>query len=53
MKVKTHTIDTSNCTLYIIKFFSGFDTLFLADFVDFQDEATSLCINNSINKDVK
>ena len=30
MKVKIHIINTSSCTLYILKFFIGVDTLFLA-----------------------
>ena len=46
-------INTSNCTLDILKVFLGFNTLFLADFVDFQNDAAGLCANNSINKDVK
>ena len=53
MKVKIHIINRSNCTLYIVTFFTGFDTLFLVDFLDFQNEATSLCVNNLINKDMK
>ena len=53
IKVKIHIINISNCTLYIVKFLTEFGTLFLADFVDFQNEAASLCVNNSINKDVK
>ena len=43
----------SNCTLHIVKIFIGFDTLFWPIFVDFQNEAASLCLNNLINKDVK
>ena len=40
--------------LYIVKLVIGFDTIFWANFfVDFQDEAVSLCVNNVINKDVK
>ena len=42
-----------NCTPYIVKFFIGFETLFLATFVHFQKEAASLYFNNSINKDVR
>ena len=37
----------------IVKFFIGFDTLLWLIFIDFQNEATGLCVNNSINKDVK
>ena len=48
-----HIININNCTLYIVKFFIGFDALFLADFCDFQNEAASLWVNNSINKDLK
>ena len=40
------------CKLYIVKFFVGFDTLFWPIFVDFQNEAASLCLDNSINKDM-
>ena len=44
----------SNCTLYIVKFFIGFDTLlFWPIFADFQNKAAGLCVYNSINKDVK
>ena len=43
----------SKCTLNIVKFLIGFGTLFWPIFVDFRNEATSLCVNNSINKDVK
>ena len=46
-------INISNCTFYIVKFFIGFDTLFLANFIDLQSEPAGLCVNNSINKDVK
>ena len=54
LKVKIRIINVSNCTLYIVKFFIGSDILFLADFSeDFQNEAARLCINNSINNDVK
>ena len=49
IEMKICVINTSNCTLYIVNFFIGFDTLF----VDSQNEAASLCINNSINKDAK
>ena len=45
-----HITNTSNCTLYIVKLFTGFDTPI---FVDFQNEAAGLCVNNSIIKDVK
>ena len=34
-----HIINTSNCTLYIVKFFTGFDTVFWWISVDFQYEA--------------
>ena len=46
LKVKIHTIDISNCTLYIVKFFIAFDVLFWPSFVYFQKEAAGLCINN-------
>ena len=45
--------DFSNCTIYIVKFCIRFDTLFWPIFVDFQNEAASLCINNRNNKDMK
>ena len=48
-----HIINISNCTLHIVKFFIGFDTLFWPIFVDFQNEAASVCIDNSTDKDVK
>ena len=53
LNLKIHIINISNCTLYIVKIFIGFDTLFWLILVDFQNEAASLCVNNSINKDVK
>ena len=46
-------MNISNCTLHIIKFFIGFDTLFWPTFVDFQSETAGLCVKNSINKDAK
>ena len=48
-----HVINISSCTFCIVKVFIGFDTLFLADFGDFQNDTAGLCINNSIDKDVK
>ena len=33
---------SANCTLQIVKFFIGFETLFRPIFVDFQNEAVSL-----------
>ena len=53
MKVKMKTINISNCTLYIVKFFIGFDTLFWLIFVHFQNEAASLCFDNSVDNEVK
>ena len=51
MKVKKiHIINISNCTLHIAKFFIGFDALFLANFVDFQNETAGLCVNGIIIK---
>ena len=41
-KSKIHIINVSNCTLYIVKFFIGFDILVWPIFVDFQNEADSL-----------
>ena len=44
-----------NCSLYIVKFFTGLDILiscFWPIFADFQNEAAGLCVNNSIDKDV-
>ena len=46
MKVKSHIINISNCTLHIVKVFIGFDTLFWPIFVDFQNETAGLCVNN-------
>ena len=43
----------SNYTPYNVKFFTGFDTLFWPIFADFKKEATGLCVNNSVDKDVK
>ena len=37
----------------MVKLVIGFDTLFWANFVDFQNEPVGLCVNNFINKDVK
>ena len=37
MKLKIHIINMSNCTLYIVMLFIGFDTLFLADFCRFSE----------------
>ena len=34
---KIHIINISNCTLNNVKFFIGFNTLFLADFCRFSD----------------
>ena len=52
--MKLHVINISNFTPYIAKFFNGFDALFLANFfADFQNEAASLCINKSFDKDLK
>ena len=36
-KNKDDIINISNCTLYIVKFCTGFDTLFLADFRRFSE----------------
>ena len=46
MKVKSHIINISNCTLHIVKVFIGFDTLFWPIFVDFQNETAGLSVNN-------
>ena len=51
--MKIRIINISNCTLYIVNFFTGFDALFWPIFVDSQNEVASLYINNSINKDAK
>ena len=48
--MRIHIINISNCTIYIAKFFTGFDTLFWPILKDFQNEAADLCVNNSINK---
>ena len=51
MQVKIHIIiNISNCTLHIVKFFIGFDALFLAKFVDFLNETAGLCVNGIIIK---
>ena len=50
MKVKIHIINISNCTLHIVKFFIGFDALFMANFVDFQNETAGLFVNGIIIK---
>ena len=36
-QLKIHIINISNCTLYIVNFFNGFDSLFLADFGKFSE----------------
>ena len=46
LKATMHIINISNCTLYIVKLFIKFDTLFLADFVNFQKETAGLYVNN-------
>ena len=49
-----HIINISNCTFCIVKCFNGFDTPCVWPiFVGFQNEASSLCDDNSIDKDVK
>ena len=50
IKVKIHIINISNCTLYIVKFSLDLISRFWTTFVDSQNEATGLCVNNSINK---
>ena len=45
MKVKIHTINISNSTLNIVKFYTVFG--------NFQNKVAGLCPNNSINKNVK
>ena len=52
VKVKIH-INISNCTLYIVKFSLDLIACFWLILVDFQNETAGLCVNNSINKDVK
>ena len=48
-----HIIIISNCTLYIVKFFIRFDTLFLPDFCRFSERGVGSSVNYSVNKDVK
>ena len=43
----------SNCTLHLLTFSLDMTLIFWPIFVDFQNEAAGLCVNNSINKDVK
>ena len=43
----------SNCTLYVVKFSSDLVPFFGRVFVDVQNEAAGLRVNNSINKDMK
>ena len=52
-KKRIHILNISNCTLYIVKFFIGFDTLFWPIFVDFRNEVVGLCVSNSITKELK
>ena len=53
MKVKIHIIDFSNCTFILKRFSLDLIPCFWPIFVDFQNEASGLCTNNLINKDVK
>ena len=53
IKVKLHMLIISNYTLYIVKFSLDLILCFSPIFVDFQNEATGLCVNNSIDKDTK
>ena len=54
IKVEINIRNTSNYSLYIVtifhKIYPAFGCLI---FVDFQNEAASSCVNNSINKDIK
>ena len=45
-------MNIGNCTLYVVKFLFDFIPCFWQIFVDFQNAAAGLYINNSINKDV-
>ena len=46
-------INIRNFTHFIVKVFTGFDTLFWPIFVDFRNGTAGLCINNSVDKDMK
>ena len=49
-QLKVLTVNKSKDTHHIVKFFIGFDALFLANFVDFQNETAGLCVNGIIIK---